>query len=353
MDTKRDFSEYDVYVVGAGAIGRVVTAMLYLNGANPTLIAREDSLEETRNFAGYTLIARGGDYLPVSPNTLAYSEIQKNADTKPSIVFYATKASYLAQAIKHVEPLFHEDTQHVFLQGGIPWWFGHALTSTFNLSSITDRDNQIIQSVKHLGHVHAGMIKFGAETDGDVTELKGLSDFTFGSVVKSQTSIRLGQHLKELFTFENPLVKPSVTYAHLPQMAWTKAAGSFSMSAFAMITGRALGQLYNCLGTRDNMIKAAKEMVETGKRIGIFEETPTDWDKYFYGIAKSKPDHMMSITKDPSEITQIIEWPMEVRRSLGMDMTLMDNVYSRIPQRFRPSSAKAAHPDYKMPEFNL
>ncbi len=339
MDTKRDFSEYDVYVVGAGAIGRVVAAMLDLKGAKPTLIAREDSLEETRIFAGYTFIARGGDYVPVSPNTMAYSEIPKDINSKPSIIFYATKASYLAQAIKYVEPLFHKDTQHVFLQGGIPWWFGHALTSSFNLSSITDPDRQIIQSVRQLENVHAGMIKFGAELDGNVAKLKGLSDFTFGSVTKTQDGIRFGQHLKELFTFDTPLVKPSVTYAHLPQTIWTKASGSFAMSAFAMITGRTLGELYNCIGTRNNMIGAAQKMVETGNHIGIFEDTPTDWDKYFRGIAENKPDHMMSITKDPSEIAQIIESPMMIRSSLGLDMTLMDEIYKRIPSKYKEQSS--------------
>ncbi len=334
MDTQRVLSDFSVYVVGAGAIGRVMAGMLSQQGYDPTIVCRHETSKEIKANGGYTFVTHGNVETSLSPKLMSFDRLSEHKAPKTPLIFYATKATYLPQTVKHIQPIITPESHHVFLQGGIPWWLGHAVHSEFDLKQITDANDSMIKAFGTLDNIYAGMIKFGAVLDGNKAELKGKSDITFGAVVKNPENISFCHALKDMFDQE--LVKPYVFEGNLAEAIWTKAAGSFAMSAYALISGNTLGQMYDDVEIRQSMITCAEHVFQAGQALGIVQSNEPDWDAYFAGIAKSKPDHRMSITKDSSEIAQIIGWPAAIARKVNAISGLLQDVYEQIPKRYKP-----------------
>lgn len=108
-----------VAVLGAGAIGAYVGAMLARGGTDTSLIARGDHGAAMAD-RGVRLLTGESELtvrLPVTDDPCDIGEVD--------VVFLGLKAHQYAAAGPLLEPLLGRDTAVVAAQNGIPWWYFH------------------------------------------------------------------------------------------------------------------------------------------------------------------------------------------------------------------------------------
>ncbi|MES2258276.1 MAG: 2-dehydropantoate 2-reductase [Pseudomonadota bacterium] len=110
-----------IAIVGAGAIGGYVGAMLALAGEDVTFLVRGANLTAIRN-RGIKLITHDGEE-KVATNVRATNDY---AEAGPQdIVILALKAHQVDAVAEQVPLLFGPDTVVVTMQNGIPYWYFH------------------------------------------------------------------------------------------------------------------------------------------------------------------------------------------------------------------------------------
>jgi len=113
-----------ICVFGAGAIGGNFAARLAAAGNEVSIVVRGAHLEAIRA-KGLTLLA--GDKKIVAPVTAS----DRPADLGPQdAVLVTLKASGQHVLADSVGPLLDPDTPVAFVQNGIPWWYGHGLSTS-------------------------------------------------------------------------------------------------------------------------------------------------------------------------------------------------------------------------------
>ena len=110
-----------IAIVGAGAIGGYVGAMLALAGEDVTFLVRGANLAAIRS-NGIKLIAHDG-VERVATNVTATDDYA--AAGPQDIVILALKAHQVAAVAQQVPKLFGPDTCVVTMQNGIPYWYFH------------------------------------------------------------------------------------------------------------------------------------------------------------------------------------------------------------------------------------
>lgn len=301
----------DIAIIGSGAIGRSLAAMLSQSGHRVDLYGRTasiDSILESKEAALCFKMSAEKNYAPTAVRLKSYDEGQGAAY---GTVFHTVKAGYLASVIPQTRHLVDPSRSHeIFIQGGVQWWFGHAVGG--GLGAVTDPDHII--GTCDADRVMAGMIKFGAQippAKPHAVILKSTSPITFGQVDGGTERACAAQSL-----FNATPVEAGITQSLLPDL-WAKAAGSFSMSAFALITGKTLGGMVDDADVFADMVASANTIREAGREMGFDDKT--DYADYLKKIAAGKPDHMMSITQDPREHNAIIDMPIAIVARLGLD----------------------------------
>ena len=109
-----------VAVVGAGAIGGYVGAMLGAAGENVTFVARGRNLEAIRA-NGFRVETDDGRQVQAAATAASSCEEAGAHD----VVFLAVKAHQVGAIAPELRHLCHADTAIVTMQNGIPWWYFH------------------------------------------------------------------------------------------------------------------------------------------------------------------------------------------------------------------------------------
>lgn len=109
-----------VCVVGAGAIGGYVAAMLAAAGAQVTVIARGAHLEAIKE-RGLRVVSESGNTLTEARDIRAFRDIR--AAGRHDAVILAVKANQVAPIVHDLSSLFHDDSVLVTMQNGVPWWY--------------------------------------------------------------------------------------------------------------------------------------------------------------------------------------------------------------------------------------
>ncbi|HET9530468.1 MAG TPA: 2-dehydropantoate 2-reductase N-terminal domain-containing protein, partial [Blastocatellia bacterium] len=106
-------------VVGAGAVGAFVGAMLAKSGEDVTLIARGAHLRAMQQ-NGVRVHGSLGEFVVRVRATDDPAEVGK-----VDVVFLAVKAHSLTEMAPRLAPLLGRSTAIVTAQNGIPWWYFH------------------------------------------------------------------------------------------------------------------------------------------------------------------------------------------------------------------------------------
>ena len=107
-----------IAVVGAGAIGGYLAALLGAAGEEVTCIARGANLDAIRR-NGITVTLEDG--AEVNARVAAHASLQ---DAGPhDVVLLTVKAHQVAEIAPELHHLYHDETSIVTMQNGIPWWY--------------------------------------------------------------------------------------------------------------------------------------------------------------------------------------------------------------------------------------
>lgn len=106
-----------IAIVGAGAIGGMLTALLTKSGADPLLVAR-----------GSTLAAIRDTGISFEEGDLRFSVVPRVSDTPAEegpqdLVVIAVKAHQIESALPAIRPLVGPETRVLTAINGVPWWY--------------------------------------------------------------------------------------------------------------------------------------------------------------------------------------------------------------------------------------
>lgn len=110
----------NVCIVGAGAIGGYLAALLSSSGVDVTIVARGEHLRAIRS-RGLRLIGESGDELVVARDLAATDDLR--AAGRHDVVILAVKANQVEPIAQDLDALMHDDSVLVTMQNGIPWWY--------------------------------------------------------------------------------------------------------------------------------------------------------------------------------------------------------------------------------------
>jgi 2-dehydropantoate 2-reductase len=273
-------------VLGAGAIGGFVGAMLARSGADVTLIARGPHLAAIQS-DGLRVLSVNGDF-SVRPTATENVAAIAGAD----VVFVALKAYSLTEIAPRIGPLLAPSAAVVWAQNGIPWWYFQSLTGPLagtTLQSV-DPGGVIANSIApehNVGCVvycateiiepgvirHSEGTRFSlGEPDGAVSErCQAISAALIGSGLKAPVDPRLRDQI------------------------WLKLVGNVAFNPITALTGATLGEL----GTQPEMVDLLQaifaECAAVADRLGVTFPVPLE-RRLAAGIAVG--DHKTSTLQD-------------------------------------------------------
>jgi 2-dehydropantoate 2-reductase len=248
-----------VAVLGAGAIGSYVWAMLARGGTDVHLIARGAHLEAMRSH-GLRVITNGEEFTVHTPVTDDPRDIG-HVDA----VFLGLKAHQYAEAGYLLEPLLGPETPVIAAQNGIPWWYFYRHGGPW--------DGRRIQSVDPNGAVSAAIPPWRAlgcvvfcstelEAPGVVRHVEGVR-FPVGEPGhgSSERCQAFSQAMRE-----GGLKAPVVS--RIRDHVWLKLMGNVFFNPFSALTGATMAQICDRQPSRDTAVRVMTETLEIARALG-------------------------------------------------------------------------------------
>ena len=309
-----------IAIYGAGAIGALLGAKLYLSGEDVTLIARGPHLKAMRE-SGITVIENGEKYT-------AYPALAENPQEIGPVdyLFITVKTNGLESIAKNIPFLCEENTAVVTAQNGIPWWYFYGIGGEFNNTKLNSLDpNGIIESNIDNKRIIGCIVYPSAiiTEPGVVTHIEG-NRFSLGEPDGS-----ISNRCKELSLaliksgFKSP-IRPN-----LRNEIWVKLMGNIAMNPISMLTRGSLKDI-----TEDRFIRkfARQVMVEAESVATVLGvQMQVSVDQRLEG-ANSVGEHKTSMLQDyeqgrPIELESIIGSVVELADILDIEVPSINTLY--------------------------
>lgn len=308
-------------ILGAGAIGAYVGAVLARGGADIVLIARGAHLEALRR-DGVRVLSPRGDF---AAHPEATDELE--AMTGANVVFVGLKAYSLPELAPRFGPLLDPDTAVIFAQNGVPWWFfqsfagplaGSVLESVDPAGAITRAipPESVVGCVPYpateivgpgvIRHVEGTRFAIG-EPDGSVSaRCARISEAFAASDLKCPVDERLRDQL------------------------WLKLLGNVAFNPVTALTGATLGQLGRVPELVAVLRSLMEEVAAVGEALGL--KLPLSIDRRLEaGIAVG--EHKTSMLQDiaagkPLELDCMTGAVIEIAGKLGFAVPHIETVHA-------------------------
>jgi 2-dehydropantoate 2-reductase len=258
-----------IAIVGCGAIGGYVGAMLALSGEAVTLIVRGATLQAVRE-RGITLHLSDGRSL-VANNLIATSDYA-DAGTQ-DLVILAVKAHQLEAVARNVAQLFGPDTVVVTMQNGIPYWYFHRHGGALAGSTVRSVDpegmiSRLISAERILGCVVYPATELLAP--GVVKHIEG-DRFPIGELDGSVSE--RARRVSECFTragFKSPVLE------NIRAEIWLKLWGNLTFNPISALTRSTLLEICQFQPTRDLATTMMTEAQSVAEKLGIRFRVPLE-----------------------------------------------------------------------------
>jgi 2-dehydropantoate 2-reductase len=312
-----------ICVFGAGAIGGNFAARLAAAGNEVSVVVRGAHLEAIRA-GGLTLLT--GDRKIVAPVKAS----DRPADLGPQDVVLSTmKASGQAALAGTVAPLLGADTPVVFVQNGIPWWYGHGLSPSRPPAPDLSR----------------------LDPGGGLARAVGL-ERTIGAVVTSSNHVIEPGVVRNISPDRNTLWVGEIDDRQSERIAALRAALKVAGIAspetrdirydvwhklMANLTGSTLCLMLaqpTTIQKTPKINRLARRAHAEALAVAAAHGIELDDDpEVRYGPKRVYPDHRPSILQDyelgrPMEIEAIVRAPVAFARSAGIDTPTLDAIES-------------------------
>ena len=312
-----------VAVVGAGAIGGYVGALLSAAGEDVTFIARGSNLEAIQR-SGIKVVLEDGTEVHARDATAH----ERPSDAGPQdVVFLAVKAHQVTPIAPKLDHLCHETTSIVTMQNGIPWWYFQRLGGPYDGHPVKSADPdgsiaRLIDPARIIGSVVYPAANLVAPGVVHVVEGKR---FTLGELDGSETP-RV-QTISASMTKAG--LKAPITN-DIRSEIWLKLWGNLSFNPISALTGATLVDLVKFPLTRELCIAMMREAEQIANTLGVTFRVGID--RRIAGAEKVGA-HKTSMLQDleqgkPLELDALVGSVVELGRLTNTPTPHIDAVYA-------------------------
>ncbi|MBI1747686.1 MAG: 2-dehydropantoate 2-reductase [Acidobacteria bacterium] len=307
-------------IIGAGAIGAYIGALMTRAELDVTLFARGPHLRAMREH-GLRVQSRAGNF-EVRPKVTDALESIGLTD----VVFLSVKAYSLPELAPRLRPLLGPETTVVSLQNGVPWWFFQNFPGEFQDLRIERIDPGGVMAaavetrriVGSIVYISSAIVEPGAiqHTEGNrvtIGELDGTRSARLCAI--ADALVRSG------------LRCPITT--SLRAEIWVKLLGNVAFNPISALTGATLAQM-----ARDSEIavlvrQIMREAQTVANRLGF--DLPISIEQRMAG-AEKVGGHKTSMLQDleagrPLELEAVVGVVVELGERLGLPMTHTRAIY--------------------------
>ncbi|HEY2234602.1 MAG TPA: 2-dehydropantoate 2-reductase [Candidatus Angelobacter sp.] len=308
-------------IVGAGAVGAYIGAMMSRQGYDVTLHARGPHLRAMQE-KGVRVISADDDFV-ARPRLVA--DLQ---DAGPmDVVFLCVKAHGLPPVAQHLAPVLGPETAVISTQNGIPWWYfqgdGGPLAGT-RLERV-DPGGVVSQAIE-ARRVIGSLIYFATEIiePGVVKHNEG-NRMSLGEPDGSRSE-RIKKIAEALIA--SGLRAPVTT--HLRNEIWVKILGNVAFNPISALTGATLAQILTNTETTNLVRNIMQETEALTEKLGV--KMQVSIDQRMAGAAKVG-EHKTSMLQDleagrPLELEAIVGAVLEVGERIALPMPHTRSVYA-------------------------
>lgn len=271
-----------VTIVGAGAIGSLLSARLARSGTDVLLLVRSQA-PQTRRPNIINLIDDTDEY-PVAVRTVSAPTDLGIQD----IIVLAVKAHAIAGCLQQITPLIGPDTIVITAVNGVPWWFFEGHATAQRLVSV-DPDGSIVNTLKHQQLV--GCVLFPAAqivAPNTVRHISG-NRIIFGNPRHPDNQAATAAALFATAGFDTPVV-PDIRAA-----LWAKLVGNAAVNPLSVITGATIKHIAEDPNLSVILARAMTEIDAVGAAIEI---VPMMAQGERLKLAASVGDHKTSMLQD-------------------------------------------------------
>jgi 2-dehydropantoate 2-reductase len=308
-------------IVGAGAVGAYIGAMMARAGYDVTLHARGPHLRAMQE-KGVRVTSADDDFV-AHPRLV--SDLK---DAGPmDVVFLCVKAHGLPPLASQLAPVLGPETAVVSTQNGIPWWYfqndGGPLGGT-RLEHV-DPGGVVSQAIE-ARRVIGSLIYFSTEiTEPGVVRHNEGNRISLGEPDGARTE-RIRKIADALIASG---LRAPVT-SHLRNEIWVKILGNVAFNPISALTGATLAQMLSNTETTALIRNIMQETEVLTEKLGV--KMQVSIEQRMAGAAKVG-EHKTSMLQDleagrPLELEAIVGGVLEVGERIGLPMPHTRSVYA-------------------------
>src|SRR5215813_1725058 len=310
-------------IVGAGAIGAFLGAMLARSGEDVTLIARGPHLRAMQEH-GVRIRGEIGEF---HVNTEATDDPRSIGEV--DVVIITLKAQSLPAMAPNLAPLIGERTSIITAQNGFPWWYFYKHGGEWEGTSLESVDpRRVISQNIDAAHVVGCVVYPSTEIvePGIVFHHEG-TRFAIGEPdgSKSERCRRIADSL-----INAGLRCPIRT--NIRHDIWVKLMGNVAYNPISALTRATLIEIVQCADTRNLAAAIMSEADSVASKLGI--EIGVSIEQRLEG-AERVGHHKTSMLQDveagkPTELDAIVGAVIELGDKLGLSLPNTKAVYACI-----------------------
>ncbi|HLG14309.1 MAG TPA: 2-dehydropantoate 2-reductase [Blastocatellia bacterium] len=308
-------------VVGAGAIGAFLGALLGRSGEEVTLIARGEHLRAMRE-RGVRVRGAIGEFevrLPVAADPQSVGEVD--------VVLLTLKAHSLTEMAPRLAPLVGPETCIVSTQNGIPWWYFYRHGGEWEGTQLesVDPGGVVAKSIDPARVIGCIVYPSTIVVEPGVIEHVEGTRFTLGEPdgSKSERCRRIA----------DALIKAGLRCpmrSDIRREIWVKLMGSVAFNPISALTRATLAEVVQCPQTRALAEGIMSEAEAVAARLGI--DLGVTIEQRLAG-AEKVGHHKTSMLQDvearrPLEIEAIVGAVVELGEKMGFPMAYTRAVYA-------------------------
>jgi 2-dehydropantoate 2-reductase len=307
-------------VVGAGAIGAYIGALMARAGFDVTLFARGAHLRAMQE-RGVRVKSAEGEFeaRPVIAGSL--EEIGP-----VDVVFLGVKAHSLPQLAPQLNPVLGAETTVVSMQNGIPWWYFQGFGGPWEGLRLERIDpGGVISEAIEARRVLGSIVYLSTEIPEP-----GVIQHTAGDRITLGEPD--GSRSERCRVIADALVKSGLrcpVTARIRQEIWVKLLGNASFNPVSALTRATLAQMTRDPGVAGVIRNIMQEVEAVSQKLGM--ELPVSIDQRMAG-AEKVGEHKTSMLQDleagrPMELEALVGAVVELGERVGLAMTQTRTVY--------------------------
>src|SRR6478672_6675053 len=308
-------------IVGAGAVGGYIGALMSRAGYDVTLHARGPHLAAMQK-NGVRVITADGDFVA---NPKIISDLKDGAPY--DVIFLCVKAHGLPPLAPQLTAAIGPETVCVSTQNGIPWWYFQNDTGPLAGMRLEKVDpNGVVSSVIDAKRVVGSLIYFATEIvePGVIKHDEG-NRISLGEPDGSRSD-RIRDIAQALVASG---LRAPVT-ARLRSEIWVKILGNVAFNPISALTGATIAGVLRNEHTRNLVRNIMQETESAAAKLGM--ELPVTIEQRMAG-AEKVGEHKTSMLQDleagrPLELEAIVGAVLEIGERLGISMPHTRTVYA-------------------------